>query len=171
MVEIRKADKNELQALIPIFKESYKEHYIFNKGDNDILHYLEDELTTFEKVGNDGAVFIAELNNEIIGTCMLVLEDIHEEEHSIWRIKNLAMLTNFKQIGVEKQLIEQCLKQVRDLIASEKSVSAKIEVHVAGDDSNSVSLYEKIGFKQEGILLDHYRLGENTTVLGLLMKR
>ena len=166
MTEIRRVQGEELRALVTLYKENFKDHNIFKHYEQHIMKYVQQKYT--ELRDNDGAIFIAVLNNEIIGGCMIEQKEITSDNHSRFDIRHLIVDKKFRNIGCGKNLVEESLKLVFDRINRKEISSAKIEVSVIEGDA--VPFYEKIGFKREGLLQDHYKLGESTIILGLTLK-
>ncbi len=178
MAEIRKVDISELQGLVALYKEAFPTHNIFTRDDDEILKYLTQmhEKLRNDKKGIIGSILIAEFNSEIVGSCMLCPEEINDKMHSRWKIKHLAVAKNCQGIGIGKSLVEAALRQIKDLMIKEEISSAKIEVAVSQEKTekvqeNAAEFYIKLGFRKEGILSDHFRLDEDTIILGMTLKR
>ena len=148
-MEIRQAKKQDLKGLIEVYKEVFTVHNIFTKSEEDILKYWE-----AVKAEPDDFIVAVE-DGKIVGGCLVLMKSF--EGHTLARIKHLAVSEAYQTKGTGKALMEK---------AEEMIGTAKIEIHVAESEKEAIAFYEKLGYKQEGVLSDHFRKGENCYVLG-----
>lgn len=148
-MEVRQAKKEDLKGLIEVYKEVFTVHNIFTKGEEEILKYWE----TVKAEPDDFIVAVED--GKVVGGCLVLMRSF--QGHTIARIKHLAVAENHQKKGVGKALIEK---------AEEIIGTAKIEIHVAESEKEAIAFYEKLGYKQEGVLSNHFRKGENCYVMG-----
>ncbi|MFC1697433.1 GNAT family N-acetyltransferase [Nanoarchaeota archaeon] len=164
MTEIKKLNKEQLKELIPIYKETFKVHNIFEQEDNKILEYLEYTLEKTTK--NDGCIFGAIVDNKIVGALILSKFQTGKDNHSLWKFRHVAIKEDQQGKGVGSLLIAEAEKELQNLIQNNKIKTAKIEITVSENEVRAVEFYEKNGFKVEGSLTNHYRWNETTFLLG-----
>lgn len=148
-MEIRQAKKEDLNGLIAVLREVFPVHNIFTKDEESVLKYWE-----VVKAEPDDFIVAVE-DGKVIGGCLVVMRSF--DGHTIARIKHLAVATDHKAKGVGRSLIEK---------AEEIIGTGKIEIHVAEGEKIVIPFYTKMGYKQEGVLSDHFRKGENCYVMG-----
>lgn len=143
----------DLNSLAKFYKYYFKTHTLFQQTESKIVAYLRKAVKehTFIAV-HDG--------NKIAGAVFIVLEG-KDGTHSRWKFRHLA----FTNTDVGRILLEEAEKCVR-----QKSVTAKIELTLAETEPNR-QFFLKNGYKQEGVLKNHYRWDEKCFVLGKSVKR
>lgn len=148
-MEVRQAKKEDLKGLIEVYKEVFTVHNIFTKSEEEVLKYWE-----AVKAEPDDFVVVIE-DGKIVAGCLVLMRSF--EGHTLARIKHLAVAEKHKAKGIGRALIEKA----EDIIGT-----AKIEIHVGENEKIVIPFYKKMGYKEEGVLSDHFRKGENCYVLG-----
>lgn len=97
---------------------------------------IEDENTCF---------LVAKHGEEVVGNCALrILFDEGE-------ITNVSVKENYREQGIAKKMLEELCKIGRDRGVVEFTLEVRTKNKVA------ILLYEKLGFKKEGIRKNFYR--------------
>ncbi|MBW2974766.1 hypothetical protein KY366_03535 [Candidatus Woesearchaeota archaeon] len=146
-MEIKKAEKEELKRLIPVYKEFFPVHAIFTRSDEEVLDYLENLK---------GDILIAVEDNSVVGGLVIA------------RKKYGHTVANFKHIAAkdgDKETIKELVKKAEEL-----SDAAKIELNIADGEKIPYSFFEGLGYETEGKLKSHYRQGETCYILGKTKK-
>jgi len=156
MVNIEKPNEDDLKKLATLYKEVFTVHNIFIKPDKDVLDYLQNV---------DGEILVAKEEGKVLGGC-LVESTKNQYSHSLWRIKHLAIAKGNQHHGVGSAILDEIEDMIKERISIKDMKSAKIEVHVAENEKESIGFYKKHGFEVEGELKDHYRKGEICYILG-----
>jgi ribosomal protein S18 acetylase RimI-like enzyme len=148
-VQIRQGKKEDLPQLIKVYKEAFKIHNIFKKSEKEIIKHWESS-----KVEPDDFV-VALKDGKVVAGCLVTMQYV--ESHTLARIKHIAVAEAFRGKGIGRAIMEK---------AEEIIGTGKIEIHVAENEKIALPFYKKLGYKQEGILSDHYRKGESCYLLG-----
>lgn len=149
-MEIRTAQKQDLEKLAKLYKDTFKVHNIFQKPVKDIIQYLENA---------EGELIIALENNEVIGGILVKIGN-STEGHKRSRLKHIAIKKEFQNKGAGSAL----LKTAENMI-----VTGKVEIHVAELEKDAVEFYKKNGYNVEKELESHYRTGETCYILGKVL--
>ena len=153
MIEIRKARNEELKGLIPIYKKGFAKHGIFSKPDKEILHYME-------KAEGDFIIAISKTENKVLGG-LLIVKNMPDTGHTLARFKHIVIAEEFQGQGIGKSLIKYSEREIGN---------GKIEIHVSDNEKYALEFYKHMGYRIEGELPDHYRLGETCFILGKTLK-
>ena len=146
-MEIRKAEKQELKELIPIYKDVFKKHNIFKKPDQEVQKYLE---------AAKGIFLVAVEYEKIVGGLLIVIE-LSNPRHKRTRFKHIAVAEGYRDKGIGSALLKAAEKLTR---------TGKVEIHLSENEKDALNYYKKNGYKIEGKLSSHYRLGEICYILG-----
>jgi putative acetyltransferase len=82
-----------------------------------------------------GAIYLAKVGDEIVGTAALV-----PEGHNVYELAKMSVTENWQGKGISKLLLEACLQKAGELGA------VKIELFSNHQLKNALTLYEKYGF-------------------------
>jgi RimJ/RimL family protein N-acetyltransferase len=156
---VRPAASEDIDALLNLYEEVAAEgRYIAAEVPVDREKRRPGWLEFIQ--GDDGAMFVAELGGEIVGSASV-------------DGKGLAHLGMFvdkahRGFGIGFGLLEACIDWARDVGAH------KITLEVWPHNEAAIALYEKFGFEREGYLRRHWRRqsGElwDSVVMGLLLE-
>lgn len=147
---IRTVQNSDYKKLVPLYSAFFKTHNIFQQSSKKVIAYLKeqaqkDELLVYEdKNAIKGALFLAQTGKNMNGT------------HTVWKLRHFAFGNN--EIGT--QLLQEAEKRIQ-----KASKTAKVELTIA-ETEKGINFYQKNGYKQEGILRNHYRYGEKCYILG-----
>lgn len=138
-----------LRELIPIFRDEFGPHNIFNKDEDFIINYLmgvqkQNEIMIF-------------LNQDTVigGTVFEKKDESVKEDHSIWKLKHFAL-----NKGYAEDSGKAIMDEIEDRL-KKKSKSLKVQVNLSENEARAIKFFEKHGFTKEGTLKDHYRVGED----------
>tara|TARA_Y100000310_G_scaffold48321_1_gene44781 strand:- start:1709 stop:2233 length:525 start_codon:yes stop_codon:yes gene_type:complete len=164
----------QLKDLVPIYKKAFKKHNIFKQSDKEIFAYLKETHQKYLPFGGGYIVSMIDdplmkIKDKVIGAILVAFKGIDAKKHMRIELKHLAVEPKYQSIGAATDLINISLDKLYFAIRNENASSAKIEVRVS-DNEKSLKLFKKLGFKEEGKLKDHYRLGESCHILGFLIK-
>ena len=153
MIEIRLSEEKDVPGIVNACKESFKLHNIFSRSEEELEKY-------FKGLFSRAQILVAEEEGNIVGTVTLII-DQQTPEHTLSRIKHLAVLPDYRGKGVGPKLIAQAEQMIG---------KGKIEVHAAEGEINLVKFYENLGYIKEGELKSHYRKGETCFVFGKVLE-
>ena len=145
-MNIRKLQEGDFKKLIPIYRKFFPVHAVFTKSDEEIMQHLE-------KMKQRGEFLIAEDNGKIKGALIIVKRTI--DAHTTAELKRIAAKTPIRKVMAE--LIKEAENEVG---------KGKIEIMIAETEKVKPSFFKKLGYKVEGKLRSHYRLGEICYSLG-----
>lgn len=142
---IRNATPKDVRGIQTVFKEAWlmtypNEQYGVTKEDIEEYFkdvYNKDKLDKFSdwirNIPNNSKIFVAELENEIIGMCRIfITEDFNQ-------LQAIYVLPPYQNQGIGKMLWDESLKYF--------DKNKKIIVQVATYNTNAIKFYEKLGFK------------------------
>ena len=100
---------------------------------------------------NDAAVFVAELQEGIVGRLSLG-RDPHPASRHVADL-GLMVAAAHRRRGIGKALLETAVEWAREVGIR------KLELHVFPHNEGAIALYENFGFRREGLRRGHYRRG------------
>ena len=98
------------------------------------LMVLDDPQGTILDRG--GAIFLAEVDGQIVGSAALMLE--HE---GVYELAKMAVTQDFQGLGISRKLIEECLNKAKEFKARKLTLFSNHQLTTA------ISLYKKYGFR------------------------
>jgi GNAT superfamily N-acetyltransferase len=159
-MNIKKADKEEILQLMPIYKAAYPEHNIFKQSDKEIEKYL---LATEERdKKNNGGYIVAKEGSEVVGGLLLSKTASGKNKHSIWKYRHVAVAKSHSGKGIGNAMIKEADSTIKRLIRQGKIKTARVEVTVAQCKNPADKFYLKNGFKLESKSKNYYRWNETT---------
>jgi|TARA_B100001964_G_scaffold214760_1_gene252590 ribosomal protein S18 acetylase RimI-like enzyme len=171
---IDEATMKQLKELLPVYKKIFKTHNVFEKSDKQVLQYMQKLHKVQHAYGGGFAVAmiddpILNIKNKVVGGICVVFKDLSPKKHMRVALKHLAVDPKYVPLDVERDLIKMCLDKMYFAIKNDRCKSVKVEAHLA-ESEKTRKLFKKLGFKEEGKLKDHYRVGETCLILGNLVK-
>lgn len=128
---IRNATKNDREELVLLFKEL---------GYNISKRELESKLERFSSTKTD-QVFVAVLNEEIVGVLSLhIMPFIHEPKH-ICRISAIVVRESFQGMGIGNQLMRKAEVYARECGCS------RVEVTTRFQREKAQAFYKRLGYE------------------------
>jgi RimJ/RimL family protein N-acetyltransferase len=125
-----------------------------NEESNPFLTYdpmpKEDFKIIFEELLLTETLYVAELNNEVVGTYRLIRKT-HRQADTIY-IGGFAVKSSHKGKGLGRQMLQHIKQQ-----AISKGIK-RIELTVDIDNEAAIRLYKKLGFENEGYIRKSYKL-------------
>jgi len=145
-MQIRKLQEGDFEKLVPIYKEFFPVHAVFTKSDEEIMQHLK-------KMKEKGEFLIAEDEGKVKGALVITKRTI--DSHTTAKLKRIAAKSPVRKVMAE--LIKAAEEEVGE---------GKIEIMIAASEKVKPSFFRKLGYKVEGKLSSHYRLGEICYILG-----
>ena len=114
---------------------------------------LSDERRNLKTLRRDPnvAVFVAESPEGIVGR-ISIARDHNVHSHHVAEL-GLMVDAGQRRRGIGTALLEEAVKWAR------RSGITKVELHVFPHNEPAIELYRKLGFREEGRRLAHYRIG------------
>lgn len=138
-MNIRKATLLDSYGIFEVYKE-----WIEFKGIlPDDLIALEDENSISENISSKNRIYlVAEINEKIVGACYI---DTQDHSLSCIRLGDMIVKKLYRKKGVGLALVEYVKKYAKD------NNVHKIWLWTQSELTSAISLYEKCGFKMEGV--------------------
>lgn len=147
-----------LRELIEIYQEQLNPHNIFQKPVEEVLQYLL-------SIQKEHEFFIALIDNRVVGGTVLEQKDeSSKEDHKIWKLKHFALKNGLDE-EIEREIVLEIEQRLKN-----KSKSVKIQLNLSEKEKRYIDLFHKYGFKKEGTLEDHYRVGEKMFIYSKLIQ-
>jgi putative acetyltransferase len=127
--------------IIPFSNEHHEAFRSLNEEWLDKYHLKEDHdvaiLNDPKKMilENGGEIFLARVNERIVGTAALM-----KEHEGVYELVKMAVAPEFRNQGIGNILIDRCIAKAKDLNAE------KIILFSNHQLKNALKLYEKFGF-------------------------
>jgi hypothetical protein len=144
---VRTAKEDDYQKVAELFKSFYHVHNIFEDTIPHVTKYIK-------SMAAKGELLIFE-EKDILAAAFLI-EKTKNGTHRLWKLRHFAFKTRLAG--------KKILKAAED-IAKQSSTTSKIEISIACSECG-MDFYKQNGYSEEGKLVNHYRFGETTTVLG-----
>ncbi len=133
-----------------------------NKKDDSYKLTIEEEDVIKECiVGENGIILIAEHQNQIIGFVSILVTSEKESQHI--GVLGIVLIEKYRGEGVGSILIREVLHWAKN-----NSPLKKIILTVDVDNKHAIKLYEKYGFKEEGVINSEVVLEENAVKQSLM---
>jgi len=110
----------------------------------------------------DAAVFVAESDGEIVGR-LSVSRDVHPASKHVADL-GLMVARPYRRRGIGAQLMQAAEDWAR------RAGVRKLELHVFPHNGPAIALYERLGYRREGVRLRHYRRGGELVDVVLMAK-
>ena len=141
----RLADEKDLQQVYDLYMDSDANPYLtFDHMPIDAFKTIYKELLV------SNSLYVAEINNEIIGTYRLVRKPARQE-HIVY-LGSFTVKNTMKGKGLGKELLTHIIEE-----AGSNGIK-RIELTVDLHNEPAIHLYKKLGFEIEGIVRKSYYL-------------
>ncbi len=146
MITIRKAEKEDIDAIYEIDKASVPIPWSKNSIEEELLNML-------------AKIIVAVENEEVIGfaICWFVMDECH--------IGNIVVSPNCRHQGIGKKMLEALLEGTKEHMTN------YITLEVRVTNSIAISLYEKFGFKEVCVRKHYYKNPDGTYEDALIMSK
>ncbi len=104
----------------------------------------------FEELKSQGELFVYEVNQEVVGTCILVPNQ-RRCKH-VMRLSTLAIKPNLQRMGHGKSFLQAILDNIRS-----RGGFRRVELFVEADNHIAISFYKILGFTLEGTLKNWFK--------------
>ena len=136
---IRKANEEDLSEILNLYSHP--------EIDNGCVLNLKNAKQIFQKIKSypDYHIYLAEINNEIVGTFALaIMDNIAHMGAKSGLIEDVVVSQNFQRQGIGKKMMEFAMKLCKEKNCYKVSLSSQLK------RENSHKFYESIGFKIHG---------------------
>ncbi|MAG91290.1 hypothetical protein CMO83_01280 [Candidatus Woesearchaeota archaeon] len=142
-MQIRKASANDAKGIANVLVQSYN------------IKDIEEGMQVFE---NETAKFhqyiVAEEDDKIIGIITWIVHGL--PKHQLCELDRIAVLPEFRGKGVSKELFNALVENAKIFYERHNSKLRKLYLLTHDDNARAHKFYEKLGFKHETTLKQHY---------------
>ncbi|MEK6983373.1 MAG: GNAT family N-acetyltransferase [Nanoarchaeota archaeon] len=116
---------------------------------------LQEGIDTFKnEIKKQHHYLVAEENQEIIGIVTWLMHGL--PKHQLCELDRIAVLPEYRGKGVAIQLFNALIKDSSSFYKKNKSKLRKLYLLTHADNTRAHKFYEKLGFKHETTLKQHY---------------
>lgn len=148
---IRAVEITDAANLIEYLKKIGTESDFLTFGENEINLSIEEEEAFIEsgKKANNSLFIIAEIDGKILGSLTFRGGVRSRTEH--FGELGVSVLKDYWSLSIGRLLLEYLLEW-----AKETNIIKKINLKVRTDNLRAISLYEKFGFRREGLITRYF---------------
>ena len=153
---LRNAVEDEAEMLLKYLKQVYAETPFLIQEPDEITFTIDDEKK-YIKENNDSnsdLLLIGMLDGKHVGNCSLMGNHARRLKHRT--SLGIVLYLEYTGLGIGRIMIEEVCK-----IAKENGIE-QVELEVAANNRNAISLYEKLGFEKIGTLPNNMKYADGT---------
>ena len=153
---LRNAEEDEAEILLKYLKQVYAETPFLIQEPDEITFTIDDEKK-YIKENNDSnsdLLLIGMLDGKHVGNCSLMGNHARRLKHRT--SLGIVLYLEYTGLGIGRIMIEEVCK-----IAKENGIE-QVELEVAANNRNAISLYEKLGFENVGTLPNNMKYSDGT---------
>lgn len=153
---LRNAVEDEAEMLLKYLKQVYAETPFLIQEPDEITFTIDDEKK-YIKENNDSnsdLLLIGMLDGKHVGNCSLMGNHARRLKHRT--SLGIVLYLEYTGLGIGRIMIEEVCK-----IAKENGIE-QVELEVAANNRNAISLYEKLGFENVGTLPNNMKYSDGT---------
>src|SRR3989344_6654496 len=142
-MKIRKATSNDAKGIANVLVQSYN------------IKNLKEGIDTFKnEIKKQYHYIIAEEKGKIIGIVTWLMHGL--PKHQLAELDRIAVLPEYRGKGISKQLFNALIKDAKAFYKINKSKLRKLYLLTHADNTRAQKFYEKLGFRHETALKQHY---------------
>jgi ribosomal protein S18 acetylase RimI-like enzyme len=154
MIIIRNAKIEDIEGVAKVLKESYN------------IDSIEEAKQVFrEEIKKGHHYIIAEQLKTILGIVTWTVHDL--PKHQLAELNRIAILPEFRGKGVSKLLFNGLIKKCNEFYKQNGSKLRKLYLLTHESNLRAHAFYEKMGFKHETTLGNHYYQEEDEYVYSM----
>lgn len=144
-MQIREATVADAAAVIAFFQQLYAESrfMLYEPGESVPTLSEQEQRIECATAANSGTMFLCEAEHQIIGICFGTRGIAKRSRYSLYIV--LGVLQAWSGQGVGRLLMEQLEAWARE------HKLHRLELRVQADNQRAIGLYDKLGFKCEGL--------------------
>jgi len=142
-MKIRKAKIIDAKGIANVLVQSYN------------IKNLKEGIEVFKnEIKKNHHYIIAEENGKIIGIVTWVTHGL--PKHQLCELDRIVVLPQYRGKGVARKLFDALIKDAKSFYKKNKSRLRKLYLLTHADNTRAHKFYEKLGFKHETTLKQHY---------------
>lgn len=142
-MKIRKATLKDAKCIANVLVKSYN------------IKDLKEGIDTFKnEIKKQHNYVVAEDRGKIIGIVTWLMHGL--PKHQLCELDRIAVLPEYRGKGVARELFKALIKDAKSFYKKNKSKLRKLYLLTHADNVRAHKFYEKLGFKHETTLKEHY---------------
>jgi|SRR3989344_3833810 len=142
-MKIRKATSKDASGIANVLVQSYN------------IKDLKEGISVFKnEVNKDHHYIVAEESGKIIGIVTWIMHGL--PKHQLCELDRIAVQPEFRGKGVAHKLFDSLINDAKSFYKKNKSKLRKLYLLTHADNSRAQKFYEKLGFRHETALKQHY---------------
>ena len=142
-MKICKATSKDAKGIANVLVQSYN------------IKDLKEGISVFEnETQKNHHYIVAEENGKIIGIVTWIMHGL--PKHRLCELDRIAVLPEYRGRGVAKKLFDDLVNDAKQFYKKNKSKLRKLYLLTHADNIKAHKFYEKLGFKHETTLKEHY---------------
>lgn len=142
-MKIRKAKPSDAKGIANVLVQSY-----------NIKDIKEGAEVFRNEIKKSHHYIVAEEKGKIIGIITWLMHGL--PKHQLAELDRIAVLPEYKGKGVSGKLFDELVKDARQFYKKNKSKLRKLYLLTHADNERAQKFYEKLGFRHETTLKEHY---------------
>ena len=156
-MKIRNAKLDDVKGIANILKKSYN------------IDTLEEGKKVFlDEIEKEHHYIIAEETEKILGIVTWTMHDL--PKHQLAELNRIAVLPECKGKGIAKLLFEDLIKNCQEFYKGHESKLRKLYLLTHESNKRAHGFYEKMGFKHETTLKNHYYKDDDERVYSMFFE-
>ncbi|MBI2656194.1 GNAT family N-acetyltransferase [Candidatus Woesearchaeota archaeon] len=147
-MKIRTATSKDAKGIANVLVQSYN------------IKDLKEGIDTFKnEIKKNHNYVVAEEKGKIIGIVTWIMHGL--PRHQLCELDRIAVLPEYRGKGVAHKLFDALVKDAKQSYKKNKSKLRKLYLLTHTNNIRAHKFYEKLGFKHEATLKDHYYKGRD----------
>ena len=156
-MKIRKAKSKDAKGIANVLVQSYN------------IKDLKDGIEVYKnETKKNHHYIVAEENGKIIGIVTWLMHGL--PKHQLCELDRIAVLPECRGKGVAQKLFGALIKDAKQFYKENKSKLRKLYLLTHADNSRAQKFYEKLGFRHETTLKEHYYKERDEYVYSMFFK-
>ena len=145
VVKIRETEVKDAALILDFFVEVNKESKFLTREPHEVDMTLDEEMAFLDKISKSehDCMLVAFDENSVIGTIGFHGSGLSRTKHRV--SVGISVLSEYTNLGLGSIMMDMVIKKAKEY------GKAKVELEVRIDNYNAIRLYEKYGFRNEGI--------------------
>ena len=153
-MRIRKSTEKDAKGIANVLVKSYN------------ISKLKEGISVFRnEAGKSHNYVVAEENGKIVGIATWLMHGL--PKHQLCELDRIAVLPEYRGKGAARQLFNVLIKDAKQFYRKNKSKLRKIYLLTHADNIRAHKFYEKLGFKHETTLKEHYNKNKDEYVYSM----
>lgn len=145
VVKIRETEVKDAALILDFLVEVNKETKFLSREPHEVNMTLDEEIQYLDKVtkSEHDCMLVVFDENSVVGTIGFHGSGLSRVKHRV--SIGMSVLSEFRNLGLGSIMMELIVEKAKEYKKS------KIELEVRIDNFNAIRLYEKYGFRNEGV--------------------